>query len=253
MLRGMRAWVILSATLLLAGGCGPATSAGGVPQYPKATDLTAAGHRCGGATCGCRPLVGGDQEEQRPPAAGTKRYEVRLPVTVHPVWVHVAGVGTFYKPAERGDETCVYVDLAPGEHEVTYKIEEREPHGGFGAILRLSEYGPKTRAWYEVFLVDCGTANGACHKSDVADWVAGTVKRKGLVDSCSSTRFKDVRWTADEWEGGQLRALAVTTTLKIYKFEPTRAPGSRCEGRTAAKQGGGAPAAPAEPEAPPAE
>ncbi|HEY3357347.1 MAG TPA: hypothetical protein VGQ83_29120 [Polyangia bacterium] len=238
------------AASLCGGGCGPATSAGGVPQYPPRSDLSAAGHRCHGAACACRPLVGGDQEEQQPPKPGTKRYEVRIPVTVHPVWINVAGVGTFYKPGERGDETCVYFDLAPGDHDLTYKIAEHTSNAGFPAILRVSEYGGTTKAWYEVFLVDCGTAEGACTKSGLGDWVKETASRKGLIDSCSSTRFRNVRWTADEWEGGKLRDLAVTVALKVYKFEPTRAPRSRCEGRTKPAEGG-APAP--EPEAPPAE
>jgi hypothetical protein len=241
-----RTWVLLLAAAVL-GGCGPATASAGVPLYPTKSDLAGAGHRCHGSRCACRPLLGGDQAEQQAPAPGAKRYEVRIPVTLHPVWIHVAGLGTFYKPAERGDETCVYFDLAPGEHDVTYKISERQKDAGFPAILRVSEYGAKTHAWYEVFVADCGTAEGVCTRSGVGDWVKETMGRKGLVDSCSSTRFKNVRWTADEWEGGRLRDLAITVTLKVYQFTPTRAPRSRCEGRNQPTEGGGA--AP-EPEAP---
>ena len=67
-----------------------AEGAGGkLPDYPKESSLKGVGPRCGGAFCACRPLIGGDQEEPTPPAAGKKRFEIRIPVTVHPVWVNV--------------------------------------------------------------------------------------------------------------------------------------------------------------------
>jgi len=233
--RMARTWLILLGAVVL-GACGPKTSSTGIPVYPPKTDLAGAGHRCSsGGLCACRPLLGGDQDELQPPSPGTKRYEIRIPVTVHQVWVHVGGRGTFYKPAERGDETCVYVDLPPGELEVTYKIHEQASGVGFPAIFRIFEYGTKTHGWYEAFSVDCGTAEGVCTKGGLEDWITQTHKGGGLIDSCSSTRYKNVRWNADEWEGGRLRDLAITVTLKVYKFEPTRAPRSRCKGK-----GGGA-------------
>jgi hypothetical protein len=223
--------VVALAFALLVGGCGPAVSTTGESRYPRSSDLAPTGHRCRGGQCVCRPLIGGDQEEERPAASGTKRYEVRIPVSVHSVWVHIDGKGTFYKPAEIGTDACVYVDLAPGEHRVTYVVEERERGGGFPAVVRVNEYGRKSRAWYEAFLFDCGTADGACRKPEVEAWMQEAQTQKGHVDACSSSRFLDVRWNANEHEGGKLRNLTVSFTLKVYKFEPTRAPKTRCQGR----------------------
>ena len=217
--------------------CGPAAGGQSVPRYPKESTLKGVGPRCSGAACACRPLIGGDQEETAAPAAGTKRFEIRVPLTVHPVWVRVDGGSTLYKGPERGEETCAYVDLAPGEHEITYVIQERAKTEGFAALLRLFEYGRKTKAWYEAFAVDCGVADSACNKPGIQEWGKAVNSKQGIIDNCSSTRFKDVKWVSNEWEGGKLQELAVTVRLKVYKFEPTRAPKSQCQGRTKDREG----------------
>jgi hypothetical protein len=224
-------------------GCGPSAAAGAMPRYPKESTIKGVGQRCAGGLCACRPLVGGDQEEQSPPAPGKKRFELRIPVTVHPVWVNVPGVGTFFKGSDRGEETCAYVDLAPGEHQVTYMIQERNRQEGFAALFRIFEYGRKTRSWYQVFTVDCGVADSTCTKPEIQEWGKQIIAKKGILDTCSSTRFKNVKWTSNEWEGARLQELAVTVTLKVYKFEPTRAPRSECHGRGPAEPAAAPPAA----------
>jgi hypothetical protein len=231
--------------------CGPSAAGAKMPSYPKESTLKNVGQRCGGALCACRPLIGGDQEEQAPPPAGKKRFEIRIPVTVHPVWVNVPGAGTLFKGPERGEETCAYVDLAPGEHEITYMIKERNKTEGFAALLRLFEYGRKTKAWYEAFAVDCGVADSACNKPGIQEWAKTVAAKQGNIDNCSSTRFKDVQWASNEWEGGRLQELAVTFRLKVYKFEPTRAPKSQCVGKQKDREG--QPGQPAEGTEPPAE
>jgi hypothetical protein len=235
----MRALVLATAVAFAASlaACGPSAGGQNLPRYPKQSTLKGVGPRCGGAICACRPLIGGDQEEPAPPAAGTKRYEIRIPLTVHPVWVNVPGAGTFYKGPERGEETCAYVDLAPGPHEITYVIEERAKTEGFAALLRVFEYGRKTKAWYETFAVDCGLTDAACNKNGIKDWAQAVQAKGGIIDNCSSTRFQDVKWSANEWEGGKLSALAVTVKLKVYKFEPNRAPKAHCAGKTKDREG----------------
>jgi hypothetical protein len=246
----MRAVVVATAVAFAASlaACGPSAAGTSLPRYPKESTLKGVGQRCGGAFCACRPLIGGDQEEPAPPAAGKKRFEIRIPVTVHPVWVNVPGAGTLYKGPERGEETCAYVDLAPGEHEITFMIQERAKTEGFAALLRMFEYGRKTKAWYETFAVDCGVTDAACNKPGIKEWAQAVNSKQGIIDNCSSTRFKDVKWVSNEWEGGKLQELAVSFRLKVYKFEPSRAPKSQCVGRTKDREA--QPGAPAE-EAPP--
>jgi hypothetical protein len=234
----MRALVLATAVALAAALAGCGASAGGqIPQYPKESSLKGVGPRCGGAFCACRPLIGGDQEEQAPPAAGKKRFEIRIPVTVHPVWVNVPGAGTLYKGAERGEETCAYVDLEPGEHEITYVIKERAKMEGFAALLRVFEYGRKTKQWYETFAVDCGVVDASCNKPGIKEWAQQVLDKGGILDNCSSARFKDVKWSADDWEGGKLAALAVSVRIKVYKFDPNRAPKAHCVGKTKDREG----------------
>ena len=235
----MRALVLATAVALAAAlaACGPSAGGQNLPRYPKESTLKGVGQRCGGALCACRPLIGGDQEEQAPPAAGKKRFEIRIPLTVHPVWVNVPGAGTLYKGPERGEETCAYVDLAPGEHEITYVIRERAKTEGFAALLRILEYGRKTKAWYETFAVDCGVVDSACNKPGMKEWAQAVSAKGGIIDNCSSTRLKDVKWSANEWEGGKLSELAVSVRLKVYNFEPNRAPKAHCVGKTKDREG----------------
>jgi len=177
--------------------------------------------------------LGADQEETSPPPSGVKRFEIRIPATVHPVWVHIPTVGTLYKGTEQSEETCAYVDLPPGEHEVTYVIKERNRYEGFPAILRIYEYGRKPRAWYETFAIDCGVEDAVCTKTGIKEWAASLEQKRSILDPCSSTRFKNVRYAVNEWEGGKLQELSVTVRLKVYRFEPVRPPKSFCEGRAA--------------------
>jgi hypothetical protein len=251
----MRILLFLAAAMaLVAGACGPVSHGHdpAVPRYAAETSIRTAGHRCQGSSCACRPLLGGDQEEARPPAAGHKRYEIRLPTGTHPAWVEVKGLGVVFRPAHRAEETCVYVDFAPGDHEITYVGQERERDQGFPAILRVYEYGSRARAWYEAFLLDCGVAEGRCTKNALDDWIKATQAiPQRTVDPCSSTRFAQLRWGADRHEGDALKNLALTFTLKVYKFVPTRPPRSRCEGG-AGRKAGAEPAAEGEAEPAPA-
>jgi hypothetical protein len=190
-------------------GCatGPAAKSGG--EWPQ-------------IRAGCRA----DGEKEQVPA-GLKRFELRIARGVDATTITIDGRralvrGTVEQPAE----TCAYVDLAPGEHALSWREEAKTPEVGIQPMLAIAEYGPAVNAWYHTLEVACTTAEG-CLKDDMHAAIEklGAVPR-GLHDPCGSTRVKGLRWAAEHSPSVKLEDATVELTLHVYGFATKHPPGS---------------------------
>lgn len=208
---------------------------------PK-TEAVLVGPLCKGDECACKTGDG----DAGAPEAGSKRFEFRVGPSDDPLWVTVDGM-VMFKSRDRSD-ACWYVDLVPGEHQVSLR---GQAEGGLNIALSVAEQGGQGAStwWYRTFDFNCG-APGECATSDVQAWKEEVAKLEGKHDPCGSTKVQKI-----EWETGRMPDrlhpddLLLRATLNVYKFVPPHPPGSsECD-----KAGGGLgePAAPAaDPSAP---
>jgi hypothetical protein len=198
-------------------GCGE-----GAHQIPigappaKATEAVLAGPLCATGTCTCRS---GDEDAGEPPE-GQKRFEIRLK-SAQQLWASVHG-NRLYKTAEAA-ETCFYVDLPTGDTPV--ELRASDPNG-VSAEWTISEYGAKTKSWYDTFRFECGNP-GVCSFEEIDSRKAeyATMKR-GVRDACGSVKLKAVSWdTGKAPDNSHPSELVVRLTLDVYKFAPDKAHG----------------------------
>lgn len=221
-----RAWaaapcLAVSALWALA-ACGGGTAGSTItilpPPEPE-THATLAGPLCKPDRCECRdpsaPADGGAGE----PAAGQKRFEVRVGPMEHALWVMVDGM-VLFKTEARAEE-CFYVDLAPGEHSFRIRAHHDD---GVSAQVHLSEYAPSTKSWYATYDFACG-APGVCGFDDLRAYKQSLAQYdRGLHDPCGSVKIKGLSW--DTGRAPDLEHpddLALGLTLAVYEFPP-RAP-----------------------------
>lgn len=223
----------LTSTLLLTACPAPQTLP--APDYPtKSTISLANSPRCSGGRCTCRGVT--DEAEQGIPA-GRKRFELRLPRSTSQIWVEVAGQGVYYKEAEKVDPHCVYVDLAPGQHQITIHAVGGDPEVGLQSGLTVHEYakpeglGPH---WYRSFHFACGHAASPCTDEELQSWVRTQRQLpRGVLDPCGSVRALGARTGGSRTRKNDAvyRDLTLAFTLKVYRFAPYRRPGSpKCKG-----------------------
>jgi hypothetical protein len=197
------------------------------PSWPRASSLVPApSHRCTaapGASCTCRdPEADADQAEAAPPAAGTKRFEIRVLPTSDLTWVELAGHGQLFKDVETGSGACAYVDLPVGEKAVLrYHVESPEPTRGVELDLEVHEYGAQKHTWYNTLRVDCGGGSVYCDRDGMREWL-GRIHRlpHGVHDPCGSVKIEQPHWESPGSELPHPTAITVETTLDVYKFEP---------------------------------
>lgn len=202
------------------------------PTPPPTTRATLAGALCtNGQACTCRdenaPADGGVGE----PAAGVKRFELRVGPAANAVWVTVDDM-VLFKSEQRASE-CFYIDLAPGDHKVGVRAHNQ---GGLGAAVTIREYGVTAKTWYDSVHFECGTP-GACSNDELdqekADFASAP---HGVHDACGSVKVKGVAWnTGTEPDGAHPEDLQVELTLDIYKFVPEKKHGDTCERRAGAE------------------
>jgi len=201
-------------------GCGGDRHQVAIGSPPaKATEAVLAGPLCEGGHCKCRSGA----EDAGEPAEGMKRFELRLK-SAQELWVTVHG-SRLYKSAE-APEACFYLDLPSGDTPV--EMRASDPNG-VSAEWTISEYGAKTKSWYDTFRFECGNP-GVCsfdeidsHKAEYANM------KRGLHDPCGSTKLKGLSWDTGKAPDNQHPSeLLVRLTLDVYKFAPEKPHGDDC-------------------------
>jgi hypothetical protein len=198
-----------------------------------AATVPLAGARCQGrsGSCACRPLTPDSDAETVPPAAGQKRFEIRLAADGGTASLESATLGRFQ--ATGPQEACFYVDVAAGTSaDFAFVSRADRPERGVAPRLRVAEYGPKGPWWYDVVAIDCVGQLGRCDRQGVDTWSARTVKhrKRGRLDPCGSSVVTGLAWETSggqhDRDGGLFRDLTVRFGLEVKKFSPQFAPGS---------------------------
>ncbi|MBW2734021.1 MAG: hypothetical protein JRH20_16660 [Deltaproteobacteria bacterium] len=225
---------VLGILVAFVGGCPGADTLPRPNFLPKSTMTLATSPRCSGKTCQCRP-PGAEVEANIP--AGKKRFELRLPRSTSEIWIEVAGEGVYYKPAEKVDPQCVYLDLKPGQHQITLFAKGGDAEVGLQSGLTIHEYAqPKGQApnWYRSFHFACGKGASPCTDLEVQNWTRyqrGLLR--GVLDPCGSVRALATRTAGTRTRKNDevYHDLTLVFSLKVYRFAPYRPSGSpKCKG-----------------------
>jgi len=193
-----------------------------IPDPPDpSTRATLSGPLCGPERCQCRTT----DVEPGLPDPEFKRYEIKLGPSTNELWARIDGM-VLFKTRERATE-CFYVDLRPGEHNVS--LRARGPNG-FGARIAISEQGAAGPYWYNTFDFACG-APGLCDRDTIAQWKKDIQPLGDKHDPCGSTLIQNLTWITGRMPDNLHPAdLLLEFKLKIYKFIPDYAPGAEeCE------------------------
>jgi hypothetical protein len=203
--------------LIGCGGEGHQIAIGAPPA--TATEAVLSGPLCEGERCKCKSAAG----DAGDPAEGQKRYEVRLK-SAQQLWMTIHGM-RLYKNAEQ-PEACFYVDLPAGD--IPVEMRASDPNG-VSAEWTISEYGTKTKSWYDTFRFECGNP-GVCSFDEINSKKAEySGMPRGLHDACGSTKLKGISWdTGKAPDNEHPSELLVRLTLDVYKFAPEKAHGEQC-------------------------
>jgi hypothetical protein len=227
-------WVAF--VVLVLSACAPSKKEPAKPAEVAKMPLVAAGPRCQGGVCRCRPVdeygraTTDDTHEGEIPD-GQKRFEFRTGRGFDPTSVTIDARGTFEKDRSKAEPSCAYVDLPPGEHKVRARWEAKDAAQGIQPRLLVGEYGLATKDWYATFAFSCGSAQ-SCVKQDMEDWFNQARKvSRGIFDKCGATRVTDIRWGVEHSPGQTLEDLTLEFVLRVYKFAPRFPHGySDCKG-----------------------
>ncbi len=187
------------------------------------TDADLVGPLCTSRRCDCK-----EAPDDAGSATGSqKRYEIRIGPTPGEMWVTI-GDDRLYKSPQRATE-CFYVDLDPGEHEVTARARGEN---GFSAAVRISELGDSDFVedgpwWYDTFHFNCG-APGRCTMERLAHWQQRFRNRavRNVLDTCGSTAIRDIAWrTGDVRERVYPTSIYLQFLLDVYDFDTLFPPG----------------------------
>jgi hypothetical protein len=180
--------------------------------------------------CACRPLGETEgQKEDKPIAAGGKRYEIRLYRTRHPSVVALSGLGRAARSPDAPSEVCYYVDMGPGDHALTYHVKALSEAEGLSTGIGVYEYNPTGGWWYPVFDQRCGGGGRGCGKEEFTEWRGSFVKAKaGQLDICASTRVTRVRWQGMPSLSNRdvYQDVTVQFVLRTYRYPTRHPPGS---------------------------
>jgi hypothetical protein len=222
----MRSLLCLVLVAAACGGAPPPTKLG--PEPPAQTTAKLAGSRCSGTTCKCR-AQGDTAKEDPPPEQGTKRFELRISRGPGKVWVTIDGNQQLYADTESA-ESCFYVDLGTGKHEVVLRGRSQQLSGGVGAGLQVSEYapGPEKEApwWYDTAYFQCGHP-GPCEPETLRAWKKEVDEYpRQLRDPCGSTKVRTPSWeTGTLPDGLHPDDFMASLVLDVYPFSPKTGPG----------------------------
>ena len=159
---------------------------------------------------------------------GNKRFELRLPRSSSELWLEVIGAGVYHKPGSVLEPQCAYVDLAPGTHRIVLHGKRRDLEVGLQTGLTVYEYakGAAAARWYEALRFSCGGL-GACTSQHMAAFSAAQRRRpRGVIDRCGSVLIRELRYVGvlDAEQPSRYSELTLRFALKVYAFEPHRAP-----------------------------
>lgn len=192
---------------------------------PPRTEAVLVGPLCQGESCQCRQA----DDDAGPPAAGYKRFEVKLGPSGDPLWALFDGM-VLYKSGESPD-ACFYIDVKPGMHALSLRARGEE---GLSAAISVSEQGGAEDQtwWFRTFDFQCGTP-GQCDMKTLASWKDEVSTLEGKHDPCGSVKVQGIRWETgrmpDNLHPGDLLLHA---TLNVYTFAPESPPGSdKCDKR----------------------
>jgi hypothetical protein len=190
-----------------------------------------AGARCQDGQCRCRAKRGGDDKETVPPAAGQKRFEIRMKVATGVVEVESPVLGKFRHDGE--DEQCFYVDLPAGSnHQFIVDSHEAKKGEGLTPSVSISEYGGPKGYWYGVLNVSCGLGDRRCDRPAAEVWKEEwlSTRKRGRLDACGSTVVSALKWDTSGGlharDGGLLRDFRVQFLLQVKSFDPQLPPNS---------------------------
>src|SRR5215210_3903883 len=98
-----------------------------------------AGSRCQGRrSCVCRAGGGSDDAEAAPPAAGFKRFELRVAADGGNAALEAPDLGHF--EAAGPQEACFYIDVPAGKTtDVSFVAHARAPQAGVSPRLKIAE------------------------------------------------------------------------------------------------------------------
>ena len=231
----VRPFVLVAVTTFAFGGCGSQSTNSTVPPIQAAAaalPVNLAGHRCVGATpvvfCRCRSA--GDDNESSPPAAGHKRFELRLSASGGRIAVTSDVLGRL--EVQGAQTRCVYVDMIAGSQaklNITATADDKTV--GVLPQFSLSEFGPAGPFWYETLTVQCQGKYGQCDREGADAWQASLSGRKrGRIDPCGSAVVKALRWDTSGSESARdgefFHDFTVSFDLEVKEFATRFAPGS---------------------------
>jgi hypothetical protein len=217
----MRAWVI--AAVAACSGTRHQIEIG--PPPAKLTRGTLVSPLCKGDACKCRDTNQKGDGGVGTPAAGRKRFELRLGPSSQELWVTLPDA-VLYKSPERAEE-CYYVDLPP--IDVPVELRGSDP-AGVSAAWTIRELGTATKSWYDTFAFSCGSP-GVCsfEELDQAKARSNGMAKKGVYDPCGSVKVKGLIWdTGRSPDNVHPNELLVKLVLQIYKRAPSREHGADC-------------------------
>jgi hypothetical protein len=200
---------------------------------PRGPVPVLAGKRCHDGACRCRGPR--DAAEEPPPAAGSKRIEIRLSALDGRVKLDSPSAGHFEQ--EGGEEACFYVDLAVNlSHDFHLDSEEGRTDGGVTPRLRIAEYGPAGPYWYDILDISCGQGASGCNLESAREWGEAwrAQRKRGRLDPCGSISVSGLKWTtsggSQAEKGGPLRDFEASFALDVRKYATEFAPGaSQCQ------------------------
>jgi hypothetical protein len=186
------------------------------PPPDRVTKGALAGPLCSATDCKC----GNSYDEIGEPDATHKRFEIRL-ASAQELWVTLPQ-HQLYKNPEHA-ETCFYVDLPAGVHDVALRAANKD---GVSAQIEIFELGVKAKTKYNTFKFSCGHP-GVCSFEDLdAAKVSYKEFKRGLHDPCGSTKIKGINWDHGKApDGTHPDNLLVRLQLDVYKFMPEKPSG----------------------------
>jgi hypothetical protein len=201
--------------------------------HPRGPVPVLAGKRCAGETCRCRGPR--DPAENPPPAAGSKRIEIRLWALDGTVKLDSPSAGHF--EASGAEEACFYVDLATNlSHDFHLDSQEGRTDGGVTPHLHIAEYGPAGPYWYDILDVTCGRADAGCDLDSAKAWGEAwrETRKRGRIEPCGSISVSGLKWTTSGGsqadKGGPLRDFETSFALDVRKYATEFPPGaSQCQ------------------------
>jgi hypothetical protein len=187
------------------------------PPPARQSQGVLSGPLCQTDHCKCRDATAPADGGAGVPEDQKKRFEVRL-TSAQELWATM-GPNVMYKSAEQ-TESCWYVDLSPGDTEVTMRSSDKS---GVSAAIAIHELGTQTKSWYDTFIFNCG-APGVCSYDELDAFKAQSAEHKrGIADMCGSVKIKGLTWDAqhapDALHPGDLLLHLV---LDIYKRAPDK-------------------------------